>query len=125
LAGRLEAHVVTSVRRNREFWERAVREVERGAAVSAVAQRLAVRPGTLSWWRWHLQKESGTSPPVQRPRPRRSAKAEFLPVVVAGSTPTGRVGLVEIDVGNARVRVEVGVDVSYVAALVQALRSAC
>lgn len=118
-----EAHGVTTVRRNREFWERAVREVEGGAAVSAVARRLAVRPGTLSWWRWHLRNEPETRAPVRR-RPR-IAKAEFLPVVVAQPTPRRGAGLVEIDAGSARVRVEVGVDVSYVAALVQALRSAC
>ena len=119
----LEADGVTTVRRNREFWERAVREVERGAAVSVVARRLAVRPGTLSWWRWHLRNEPGTRTPVRR-RPR-VAKAEFLPVVVAPAMPAGRAGLVEIDAGSARVRVEVGVDVGYVVALVQALRSAC
>jgi transposase-like protein len=119
----LEAHGVTTVRRSREFWERAVREVERGAAVSAVARRLAVRPGTLSWWRWHLRNEPETRETARR-RPR-VAKAEFLPVVVAQPMPTGRAGLVEIEAGGARVRVEVGADVGYVVALVQALRSAC
>jgi transposase-like protein len=83
-----EAHGVTTVRRNREFWERAVREVERGAAVSAVARRLAVRPGTLSWWRWHLRNDRETRETAQR-RPR-VAKAEFLPVVVAQPMPAGR-----------------------------------
>jgi hypothetical protein len=121
----LDAHGVTTVRRSREFWERAVREVERGAAVAVVARRLTVRPGTLSWWRWHLRKESGTRPRASVRRRSRIAKAEFLPVVVSQSTPTGRAALVEIDAGSARVRVEAGVDVRYVVALVQALRSAC
>jgi transposase-like protein len=111
---------VTGIRR--EFWERAVREVERGATVSAVAQRLVVRPGTLSWWRWHLRKVSGSTAKRRR---RRSARAEFLPVVVAQPARPDGAGIVEIDAGVARVRFEVGADVSYVAALVQALRSAC
>lgn len=113
---------MTGIRRNREFWERAVREVERGATVSAVAERLGVRPGTLSWWRWHLRRGSESTTKRRR---RRSARAEFLPVVVAQAARTGGAGLVEIDAGVARVRFEVGADVSYVVALVQALRSAC
>jgi len=122
-----EAHGVTTVRHSREFWERATREVERGAAVAEVARRLGVRPGTLSWWRWHLRNEQ----PKREQRQGRGrastpiAKAEFLPVVVAQPVPAGRGGLVEIDAGGGRLRVEVGVDVRYVAALVQALRSAC
>jgi transposase-like protein len=119
----LEAHGVTGIRRNREFWERAVREVEPGGSVSAFAQRFAVRPGTLSWWRGHLQKGPGTSAGMRRRR--RSARAEFLPAVVAEPARPGGAGLVEIDAGGGRVRFEVGADVSYVAALVQALRSAC
>lgn len=122
-----EAHGVTTVRRNREFWERAVREVERGSTVSAVARRLAVKPGTLSWWRWHLRNEPEARARALAPVRRRPciAKAEFLPVVVAPPTQAGRAAPVEIDAGSARVRVEVGVDVGYIVALVQALRSAC
>lgn len=124
--GTPETHGVTTVRHSREFWERAVREVERGAAVSEVARRLGVRPGTLSWWRWHLRNEQPKRAQRQgRGHASTIAKAEFLPVVVAQPAPVRRGGLVEIDAGNARLRVEVGVDVRYVAALVQALRSAC
>lgn len=114
---------MTSVRRSREFWERAVREVERGGTVGDVARRLAVRPRTLSWWRWHLRNEPTKRAPVRG----RSgvAKAEFLPIVMGPAAAVGRAGLVEIAVGDARVRVEAGVDVGYVVALVQALRSAC
>ena len=114
---------MTTVRRNREFWKSAVREVERGASVSDVARRLRVRPGTLSWWRWHLRNEPAKRATV-RGRPH-VAKAEFLPVVVTPTVPVGGAGLVEIAIGDARVRVEVGGDVGYVVALVQALCSAC
>ncbi len=118
-----EARDVTTIRRGREFWERAVRELERGASVSEVARRLGVKPATLSWWRWQLRSEGTKAEPGRRRE--REAGAEFLPVVVAPSVEIGRAGLVEIDVGSARVRVEVGVDVNYVSALVRALGSAC
>lgn len=101
----------------------ATREVGRGAAISEVARRLGVRPGTLSWWRWNLRNEQPKREPDLRRR--RIAKPGFLPVVLAQAAPVGRGGLVEVDAGNARVRIEVGVDVHYVAALVRALRSEC
>jgi transposase-like protein len=110
---------VTTVRHNREFWEAAVREIERGGRVSEVAGRLGVKAGTLSWWAWRLRSESRKQ---KRPR---ASRAEFLPVVVKASLAPERARLVEVDAGSVRVRAEVGADVNYVAALVRALRSAC
>jgi transposase-like protein len=84
--------------------------------VSEVAQRLGVRPGTLSWWRWQLRREHGAEKLARR--------QEFVPVVVA--EPVSSVGgTVELAVGAVRLRVEAGVDVQYVAALVNALSSSC
>ena len=103
------------IRHDREFWERACCEVERGAAISAVARRLGVRAGTLSWWRWNLRQQ------VAR---RDERRAEFLPVVVA--EPVGpKSAAVEIEAGGVRLRVEVGTDIRYVAALVAAIRTTC
>ena len=102
-------------RHDRGFWERAAREVESGSKVSEVARRLGVQPRTLTWWRWRLRQDGKAGKLVR--------KAEFIPVVMAPSV-TSR-GLVEIDAGAARVRVEAGVDVEYVTALVNALRSSC
>jgi transposase-like protein len=106
---------VTGARHDRQFWERAAREVERGSSVGEVARRLGVEPRTLTWWRWRLRQD-GKAGKLAR-------KAEFIPVVMAPSVASR--GLVEIDAGAARVRVEAGVDVEYVTALVNALRSSC
>ena len=101
------------VRHDREFWKRACREVRRGANVEELAGRLGVRPRTLQWWNWKLQRE------------RRVEPAEFLPVVVnEGVTPVST-GALEVQTNGVRIRVELGTDVRYVAALVTAIRSAC
>lgn len=103
-------------RHDRRFWERACREVERGAKVGAVARRLGVRAGTLSWWRWRLRREE--------PAPRRRRRAEFLPVVVAEPAVVAPCA-VEVEASGVRLRVEIGTDVRYVAALVAAIRTTC
>ena len=81
-----------------------------------MARQLGVRPATLAWWCWKLrQKES----PKQKP--------EFLPVVVraessrAACAPMG----VALAVEDVVMRVPVGADPAYVAALVGALRDRC
>jgi len=107
---------VPVTRHDRGFWERACGEVERGATVSEVARRLGVRAGTLSWWRWNLRR--------QEPEPRRKKRTAFLPVVVAEPThPTATA--VEVEASGVRLRVEVGTDIRYVAALVAAIRAPC
>jgi transposase-like protein len=106
---------VPVVRHDRGFWERACREVERGAKVGEVASRLGVRAGTLSWWRWNLRREGRT------PRPARTA---FLPVVIAEPTLPAP-AVVQLEASGVRVHVEVGTDVLYVAALVAAIRTTC
>jgi transposase-like protein len=100
-----------SVRHDREFWERACREIRRGAKIEDVARRLGVRPRTLQWWSWKLRDES-------------VKPAEFLPVVVAERT-TAVATPIELETNGVRLRVEGGTDVRYVAALVAAIRSAC
>jgi hypothetical protein len=88
---------VTGIRRNREFWERAVREVERGATVSAVAQRLAVRPGDAELVALAPAEGVGEHNEAALAALRKSGVPEFLPVVLAQPAPTGGAGLVEID----------------------------
>lgn len=103
-------------RRDRGFWEGARADVERGAKVADVARRLGVRAGTLSWWLWKLRR--------QAPKPRRQRRTEFLPVVLAGPVRAAPAAI-ELEAGGVRLRVEVGTDVRYVAAMVAALRAAC
>ncbi len=101
------------IRHDREFWKRACREVRRGARVEDVARRLGVRPRTLQWWGWKLQRERSTEP------------AEFLPVVVTEDTAQISTAALELETNGVRIRVELGTDVGYVTALVTAIRAAC
>ncbi len=102
-----------AVRHDREFWERACREVRRGARVHDVARRLGVSARTLQWWSWKLRRES-----IEEP-------AGFLPVVLAERAPVVPTAALELETNGVRIRVELGTDVQYVAALVAAIRAAC
>jgi transposase-like protein len=99
------------VRRGRDFWRQLSSEVDRGERVVDVARRHRVQSRTLSWWRWKL-------------RTNEELKAEFLPVVVRPPQP-GPAFPIELRVGDLIIRVATDADVSYVAALVDALRGRC
>jgi transposase-like protein len=101
-----------AARRDREFWERACREVRRGETVSDVARRLGVKPRTLQWWSWKLRQEGAVG-------------SEFLPVVVGEQASASLGAALELETHGIRLRVEVGSDVAYVAALLAAIRAAC
>ena len=101
-------------RHARSFWEQRVLEVERGAPLETVAGRHRVKAKTLQWWRSELRRERREAP----------ALPALLPVVVRGAqAPTS--APVEIAVGGAVVRVAVGTDVEYVAALIGAVGRGC
>ena len=100
------------MRRGREFWEQLVGEVDSGERVVDVARRYAVQPRTLSWWRWKLRTTG-----AKRRGPM------LLPVVVRRPAAGPDVMPVELLVRDVLIRVASGSDVSYVAALVDALRS--
>jgi transposase-like protein len=101
------------VRHDREFWERACREVRRGGKIADVARRVGVKPRTLQWWSWKLRQEPNAEP------------AEFLPVVVGGQMPPASTRALELETNGVRIRVEPGTNVQYVAALIVAIRAAC
>lgn len=101
-----------AVRHDREYWERACREVRRGAKIADVARRLGVKPRTLQWWSWKLRDGLSTE------------RAEFVPVVVAEPAAMARAAL-ELETLGVRIRVEHGADIRYVAALIAAIRAAC
>lgn len=102
-----------AARHAREFWERACREVRRGATVRDVARRLGVKPRTLQWWSWKLRDE-----PTQE-------MGEFLPIVTTERTALVSTAALELETNGVRIRVDLGTDVQYVAALVAAVRAAC
>ena len=92
------------------FWRRLLAEVDRGATVREVAARRNVNARTLAWWCSRLRRE------------RREETVSLLPVVVRGGAVT-HPSPIEIQVSGVTVRVEHGVDVGYVVALVHALRA--
>lgn len=67
----------------------------------------------MQWWSWKLRGEP------------RTGRAEFLPVVVAEGAPAVSTTALDLEANGVRLRVEVGTDVQYVAALVSAIRAAC
>lgn len=71
-----------------------------------------MKPRTLQWWSWKLGREQTVE------------RAQFLPVVV-GEPATPIATAVELETSGVRIRVELGTDVRYVAALVAAIRGAC
>jgi len=112
-------------RRTRSFWEHLVAESnERG--VAAVARAHGVKDRTLVWWRWRLKRDQRARVQARRSRARGRVSTppdpELLPVFVAAA---GEHGAVELKVGDVTIRVERDADVSYVAALVAAIRGAC
>jgi transposase-like protein len=109
---------VADGRRSREFWKRLVAEVERGRTIARTAERHGVKPKTLAWWRWTLRREDA-----------RVTNAQVLPVVFsAGSAPAIVTSTEPIAIalpGDVSIRVPIGSDVSFVAALVAAVRATC
>ena len=105
-------------RRSRAFWKRLIAEVERGATIARTAERHGVRPKTLTWWRWRLRREDAAVP-----------NARLLPVVFRAGPARAITSRPESVVIEARddlsLRVLIGSDVSYVAALVAAIRTTC
>jgi hypothetical protein len=97
------------MRRTREQWaadvaafEGAKVPLERFCAVRGIA------PSTLRWWRWRLRREEGI---------------RLLPVEVVGDVAAERgAEPLVVAFSDVELRVHVGADVDYVAALVARLR---
>lgn len=102
-------------RRTREFWRQLVAEVERGGTIASTARGYGVKPRTLAWWRWTLRREAEPT----------SKSAGLLPVVLAPTRFAHDEAItIELREGVS-LRVPVGSDVGYVAALVVAVRGTC
>jgi hypothetical protein len=105
-------------RRSREQWAEVLDELaESGESVGSFCRRRGLRPGTLSWWKWKLASTSRRSGP--------ECALRLLPIEVSSSAGSVVVHGIVIDVGDARMHVEVGTDVAYVSALVESLRRRC
>ena len=105
------------------------RSLQRGASVSAIALENGVNANVLfKWRREHLRAVSGG-------QVRGAARAMLLPVKLATmvtptalqatpSRPVASEGVIEIDIGAARVRLRGSVDESNLCCVLQALAAA-
>ncbi len=110
-------------RHDRGFWAELVAECAAGSAVREVAERYGVEPRTLSWWRWKFDVEPAQPRRRKAARRRKRDELQLLPVEVAVAAPSAAhmTSYVEIAVGAAVVRFEVGTDLQYIAALVRGI----
>ena len=85
--------------------------LQRGAVVRAVADRHAVHPNLLHYWRRQARQAAGR-------------RVSFLPVTVSAekAAPAGGAGTIEIEFGNGvRVRVDASVDEAALGRVLRAL----
>jgi hypothetical protein len=106
-------------RRSSEQWSAVLDELSgSGESVESFCRRRGIRRSTLYWWRWKLGSRRSSG---------RNTAIRLLPVSVSSAlsaeAPAAH-GIV-IHAAGVRVQVEPGIDVAYVAALVEALRSRC
>ena len=85
--------------------------------VQQFCARRGIYPKTFAWWRWQLRNEEAGPGRIH------GVKLLSVDVVGADALSSKAAGLL-IAVSGVEVRVEVGADVEYVAALVTRLRGA-
>lgn len=104
-------------RRSRDEWQRIVTRWRSSEwTAEYFANRNDLSPRTLRWWSSKFPAEDAVSP-----------SPTFVPVEVT-DLRRAEPGSIELEVGHVRVRVELGTDPDYVAALVRSLleiRVAC
>lgn len=103
-------------RRTRSEWARLVARVNGGTAISAVASAAGVSVKSLSWWRWRFRREEQQTAAA--------SPAAFLPIELRAPEYATKAS-VEISIATSTMRVPIGADPHYVAALMAALRSGC
>jgi hypothetical protein len=100
-------------RRTKEWWSGTVSRWRRsGQTAAEFAARERLEVGTLRWWSSRLGRDTRAE----------HGSATLVPLEVAVTSAVRREMALEISVGDAVVRCEIGTNVTYVAALVRALR---
>lgn len=118
LAGQSPRVSADSKRHTHAFWKRVVAELDRGASIASAAERHGVSPKTLVWWRWRLRRDE-----------KATGSARLLPVVLRAE-PTRVVAEHPEPIAitlrdDLTLRVPIGSDVGYVAALLITIRRTC
>jgi len=105
---------VSAERRSRAWWSKTVARWKRsGLSAPAFAAREGVGERTLRWWSSALRRDTRAE----------RGSAEPIAIELGASAPSiaSASTMLEIAIGAALVRLEVGTDVAYVAALVREL----
>ncbi len=104
------------MRRTREQWAVLVAAFEQtNQRASRFCASRGIRAKTFAWWRWRLRETAA--------RPRSRDDVKLLPVAMVEGAVRSDARLL-VSVGDVEIRLEVGVDIDYVAALVARLRGA-
>lgn len=112
-------------------WRLLIAEQERsGQSVREFAQEKGVSAWSLYGWRSRLGFSGGRkrSGPTAKTRGSTSAEAEFIAVEVVDEESARVVGeppLLEVEIGDVRVRVPRGFDAEEIGRLVSVLRASC
>jgi hypothetical protein len=107
-----------AVRRSRAQWSEMLSRFEAsGEPMARFCARHRLSPGTFAWWRWRLRDE--------QPDGAERGEVRLVAVDIPTAPAADAASTIRIGLGALDVHVEVGTDVAYVAALVDALRSRC
>ncbi len=114
------------MRRTRAEWAAWVAEIAAGGSAVEISRREGLRRETLLRWKWRLGHE-------QRAADKKSVKkssvkhalTSFLPIETQALPIAASPHDVVVELPHLAVRVAVGADPRYVAALVHALRAPC
>ena len=114
------------MRRTRAEWAAWVAEIAAGGSAVEISRREGLRHQTLLWWKWRLGHEQRVATkPGARKTPKKQALTAFLPVEANALQIASVSQDVIVELPHLAVRVSIGADPRYVAALVHALRAPC
>ena len=108
-------------RKNRSEWAAIITALDAsGQSVKRFCARRRIKPSTLQWWRWNLERGGRASP--------ERGSVKLIPVdVVESAVPADgdNPRTIEVSLGDVALRFVVGTEPGYVASLLAALRSRC
>ena len=108
------------MRRTRSEWEKLAAEFARGDEPrDAFCARVGVHVTTFRWWLTELRRKR------RAPDARKSKALQLVPVRIREASAAASAMPIEVVVRGATLRVAIGTDIEYVAALASALASRC
>jgi hypothetical protein len=107
-------------RRSRAEWAALVAEFRRsGESVAKFAAKRGLQVSSLKWWCWRLGE-------AKRSQAEEREAVRLVPIDVVGlAAGASSSSTIVIATAGAEIRIEAGIDVAYVGALVRELQSRC